>query len=276
MKENRKKKILLGVGGVLLSGLLLNQHILTVQAESVKPFKAKQQVQAKFTTNETYSIDSSSTESLTKKPSTGTILVEVSSKSVNNPQSHRILTNTEDGTVELLKNFSSEQNHSVAELISEVEKVRTETVTEQKKEQPKEEVKQVHPMGSVSTPISSGFGEVRSMMLTNGTYYQDVHNGVDFVGPDGTPIYSYRDGVVIFSEIGPDGGEGIVIQHDNGLYSYSWHLQSGSRTVQAGETVKAGQMIGRQGSTGMVTGSHLHFGLSTGYWEGYVNPLDHL
>lgn len=275
MKENRKK-ILLGVGGVLLSGLLLNQHILTVQAESVKPFKAKQQVQAKFTTNGTYNIDSSSTESLTKKPSTGTILVEVSSKSVNNPQSHRILTNTEDGMMDLLKANTSEQNHSVAELISEVEKVRTETVTEQKKEQPKEEVKQVHPMGSVSAPISSGFGEVRAMMLTNGSYYQDVHNGVDFVGPDGTPIYSYRDGVVISSEIGQDGGEGIVIQHDNGLYSYSWHLQSGSRTVQAGETVKAGQMIGRQGSTGMVTGSHLHFGLSTGYWEGYVNPLDHL
>lgn len=275
MKENRKK-ILLGVGGVLLSGLLLNQHILTVQAESVKPFKAKQQVQARFTTNGTYNIDSSSTESLTKKPSTGTILVEVSSKSVNNPQSHRILTNTEDGMMDLLKANTSEQNHSVAELISEVEKVRTETVTEQKKEQPKEEVKQVHPMGSVSAPISSGFGEVRAMMLTNGSYYQDVHNGVDFVGPDGTPIYSYRDGVVISSEIGQDGGEGIVIQHDNGLYSYSWHLQTGSRTVQAGETVKAGQMIGRQGSTGMVTGSHLHFGLSTGYWEGYVNPLDHL
>lgn len=274
MRKNRKK-ILLGFGGVLLSGLLLNQHILTVQAESVKPFKAKQQVQAKFTTNGTYSIDSSSTESLTKKPSTGTILVEVPSKSVNNPKSHRILTNTEDGTMDLLRSSSSEQNHSVAELISEVEKVRTETVTEQKKEQSKE-VKQVHPMGDVSAPISSGFGEVRAMMLTNGSYYQDVHNGVDFVGPDGTPIYSYRDGVVISSEVGPDGGEGIVIQHDNGLYSYSWHLQSGSRTVQAGETVKAGQMIGRQGSTGMVTGSHLHFGLSTGYWEGYVNPLDHL
>ena len=274
MRKNRKK-ILLGVGGVLLSGLLLNQHILTVQAESVKPFKAKQQVQAKFTTNGTYSIDNSSTESLTKKPSTGTILVEVSSKSVNNPQSHRILTNIEDGTVDLLK-ILPEQNHSVSELISEAETVRTETDTEQKKEQSKEEVKQVHLMGSVSAPISSGFGEVRSMMLTNGSYYQDVHNGVDFVGPDGTPIYSYRDGVVISSEIGLDGGEGIVIQHDNGLYSYSWHLQSGSRTVQVGETVKAGQMIGRQGSTGMVTGSHLHFGLSTGYWEGYVNPLDHL
>lgn len=275
MKENRKKKILLGIGGVLLSGLLLNQHSLTVQAESVKPFKAKQQVQAKFTTNGTYSIDSSSTESLTKKPSTGTILVEVSSKSVNNPQSHKILTNAEDGTVDLLRANSSEQNHSVSELISEVKEERTETVPEVKKEQLKE-VKQVHPMGDISAPISSGFGEVRAMMLTNGSYYQDVHNGVDFVGPDGTPIYSYRDGVVISSEVGLDGGEGIVIQHDNGLYSYSWHLQSGSRTVQAGETVKAGQMIGRQGSTGMVTGSHLHFGLSTGYWEGYVNPLDHL
>ena len=73
MKEIRKKKILLGVGGILLPGLLLNQHSLTVQAESV-----------------------------------------------NNPQSHRILTNTEDGTVDLLKTSSSEQNHSVAELISEV------------------------------------------------------------------------------------------------------------------------------------------------------------
>lgn len=177
MRKNRKK-ILLGVGGVLLSGLLLNQHILTVQAESVKPFKAKQQVQAKFTTNGTYSIDSSSTESITKKPSTGTILVEVSSKSVNNPQSHRILTNTEDGTEDLLKVNPSEQNYSVAELILEVDKVRTETVTEQKKEQPKE-VKQVHPMGSVSALISSGFGEVRAMMLTNGSYYQDVHNGVN-------------------------------------------------------------------------------------------------
>ena len=85
----------------------------------------------------------------------------------------------EVGTVDLLKTSSSEQNHSVAELISEVKEERTETVPEVKKEQPKEEVKQVHPMGSVFAPISSGFGEVRSVMLTNGSYYQDVHNGVN-------------------------------------------------------------------------------------------------
>ena len=135
---------------------------------------------------------------------------------------------------------------------------------------------QVHPMGDAQNSISSYFGEVRSMILSNGQYYSDVHNGVDYVGADGTPIHAYRAGEVVFAGVYSDGATAVIIKHDNGMYSYSWHLQAGSTTVQTGQRVEAGDVIGRQGATEMVTGSHLHFGLSTGWWSGYVNPQDYL
>ena len=54
--------------------------------------------------------------------------------------------------------------------------------------------------------------EVRSMILSNGQYYSDVHNGVDYVGADGTPIHAYRAGEVVFAGVYSDGATAVIIK----------------------------------------------------------------
>ncbi|HET7093571.1 MAG TPA: M23 family metallopeptidase, partial [Thermomicrobiales bacterium] len=57
------------------------------------------------------------------------------------------------------------------------------------------------------------------------------------------------------------GGNAIVLQIAPGVYAYYGHLQPDSITVQAGDQVTTGQVLGRLGNTGNSSGPHLHFGL---------------
>ena len=237
MKSNFAKGIL---AGTVLAGIGLYSE--TVAADEV----------VSYSVNHSYTVDTETTDTLTSTPATGSYSVNYNENSVNNERVVSLMAST--------KNIGDTGLIQLDEL-REPEPVRKE---------------QVHPMGDAKFHISSVFGEVRNLLLTNGQYYSDVHNGVDYVGEDGTPIHAYRDGEVVYSSGDQGIGEGIIIKHDNGLYSYSWHLQEGSRKVQVGDTVKAGDVIGLQGSTGYVTGSHLHFGLSTSLWSDYVNPEDYL
>lgn len=237
MKSNFAKGIL---AGTVLAGIGLYSE--TVAADEV----------VSYSVNHSYTVDTETTDTLTSNPATGSYSVNYNETSVNNDRLVSLMAFT--------KNIGDTGLIQLDEL-RELEPARKE---------------QVHPMGDAKFHISSVFGEVRNILLTNGQYYSDVHNGVDYVGEDGTPILAYRDGEVVYSSGDPGIGEGIIIKHDNGLYSYSWHLQEGSRRVQVGDTVKAGDVIGLQGSTGYVTGSHLHFGLSTSLWSDYVNPEDYL
>ena len=84
----------------------------------------------------------------------------------------------------------------------------------------------------------------------------------------GQPVYAIADGqVVIAKSIAPDSPPGkflrginsVMISHDNGEWSSYSHLQQGSVTVQKGDRVKAGQMIGRVGNSGRSGAPHLHF-----------------
>jgi len=84
-----------------------------------------------------------------------------------------------------------------------------------------------------------------------------LHKGVDIAAPEGAPILAAADGVV--RAMGVDAGYGrfIEIAHTAGMSTLYGHLSAFE--VQPGATVKAGQQIGRIGSTGSSTGSHLHF-----------------
>lgn len=114
--------------------------------------------------------------------------------------------------------------------------------------------------------VSPGSGEVR-YPLPQGSYtvartLSSGHDGADMSGPSGTPTYSAAAGVVRTSGVHPNYGEYVVIDHVVGGRSVSTlygHLSSGTRLVQAGQTVAAGQLIGQRGSTGRSTGPHLHF-----------------
>lgn len=101
--------------------------------------------------------------------------------------------------------------------------------------------------------MSSGFG-YRSDPFTGAGA---MHAGLDFKGPIGTPILAAADGRVTFA--GWQGGYGntIEITHANGLVTRYAHLSG--FTVPFGQDVKRGVQIGRMGSTGRSTGSHLHF-----------------
>jgi murein DD-endopeptidase MepM/ murein hydrolase activator NlpD len=101
--------------------------------------------------------------------------------------------------------------------------------------------------------MSSGFG-YRSDPFTGGGA---MHNGLDFKGPVGTPILAAAEGKV--TSAGSQGGYGntIEITHANGLVTRYAHLSGFN--VRLGQKVARGVQIGRMGSTGRSTGSHLHF-----------------
>ena len=101
--------------------------------------------------------------------------------------------------------------------------------------------------------MSSDFG-YRSDPFTGGSA---MHSGLDFKGPHGTEILAAADGVI--SSAGWQGGYGkcIEITHANGLVTRYAHLSGIDVTV--GQPIKRGVQIGRMGSTGRSTGSHLHF-----------------
>ncbi|MCE0494948.1 peptidoglycan DD-metalloendopeptidase family protein [Vibrio sp. DNF-1] len=85
------------------------------------------------------------------------------------------------------------------------------------------------------------------------------HNGTDFATPVGTPILSTGDGVVELIRNHPYAGKYIVIKHDNVYKTRYLHLSK--VLVHKGQHVSRGQRIALSGSTGRVTGPHLHYEL---------------
>ncbi len=83
------------------------------------------------------------------------------------------------------------------------------------------------------------------------------HQGIDLPYPTGTPVPATFDGRVRISDYVGGYGNLVVIRHANGLETFYGHLSK--RSVQAGDWVNAGDIIGLGGSTGRSTGPHLHF-----------------
>ncbi|TKB54769.1 peptidoglycan DD-metalloendopeptidase family protein [Ferrimonas aestuarii] len=83
------------------------------------------------------------------------------------------------------------------------------------------------------------------------------HNGTDYVAPVGTPIMAAGDGKVIKSAYNNLNGNYVFIQHGSKYVTKYLHLKK--RKVKQGQRVKQGQTIGLLGSTGRVTGAHLHY-----------------
>lgn len=84
-----------------------------------------------------------------------------------------------------------------------------------------------------------------------------MHEGIDFVADQGTPVFAAAGGIVTTSEMHPQYGILIEIDHGNDFSSRYAHL---SKTdVKEGQIVKRGQRIAASGNTGRSTGPHLHF-----------------
>jgi murein DD-endopeptidase MepM/ murein hydrolase activator NlpD len=100
--------------------------------------------------------------------------------------------------------------------------------------------------------IGAHFGEYGS--------WSRYHTGLDFRASYGTPIRAVKAGVVLYAGNSGDwAGNHVAIKHADGMTTMSSHMSS--MAVSAGQTVRAGQVIGHVGQTGRAFGAHLHFEL---------------
>jgi len=96
------------------------------------------------------------------------------------------------------------------------------------------------------------------------------HSGEDFSVPAGTPVYAAQRGRVALADELFFSGKTVVLDHGLGLFTFYAHLQS--ITVEPGQVVEAGTLLGRVGSTGRVTAAHLHWAARLN--QARVNPRD--
>jgi murein DD-endopeptidase MepM/ murein hydrolase activator NlpD len=95
------------------------------------------------------------------------------------------------------------------------------------------------------------------------------HSGADFRAATGTPIKAPNHGRVILVRDLYFAGQSVIIDHGLGLYTYFAHLSAFD--VTEGQDVKKGQLVGKVGATGRVTGPHLHWTARLG--ETRIDPL---
>jgi murein DD-endopeptidase MepM/ murein hydrolase activator NlpD len=103
--------------------------------------------------------------------------------------------------------------------------------------------------------MRGGFGLRRHPILG----YTKMHTGVDWAAPTGTPIYASGNGTI--EKEGWESGYGkyIRVRHTNGYETAYGHMSAFARGIEEGKRVRQGQVIGFVGSTGLSTGSHLHY-----------------
>jgi murein DD-endopeptidase MepM/ murein hydrolase activator NlpD len=101
--------------------------------------------------------------------------------------------------------------------------------------------------------LSSEYGKRKHPVLKSVRH----HHGVDLAAPEASPIRSIAAGQVIFADPYAGYGNLIVVKHENGMTSHYGHCHTIKTSI--GARIKAGQIIGTVGSTGISTGPHLHF-----------------
>ncbi len=103
--------------------------------------------------------------------------------------------------------------------------------------------------------VSTGFG-VRRIMNNE---YVSVHRGIDIKGARGEEIRASNRGRIVLAEELFFGGNTIIIDHGQGIYSIYMHIDRFA--AKPGDLVEKGDVIAFVGSTGRATGPHLHFGI---------------
>lgn len=106
--------------------------------------------------------------------------------------------------------------------------------------------------------ITLGFGD---KLYINGNF-SGSHFGIDYANIEGTPIYASNNGIVTLAEETMSYGNTVVIDHGQNIFTM--YLHCSELKVQKSEEVKKGDLIALMGSTGIATGSHLHFTVFVG------------
>jgi murein DD-endopeptidase MepM/ murein hydrolase activator NlpD len=108
----------------------------------------------------------------------------------------------------------------------------------------------------VSGSINSSFGRQTRL---NGVLNSRPHAGADYLVGEGTPVKAPAVGRVVLTGNHFFAGNSIYIDHGQGLISM--YFQLSAINVSDGDMVERGQIIGKVGKTGRVTGAHLHYGI---------------
>jgi len=111
------------------------------------------------------------------------------------------------------------------------------------------------PVATGAYHLTSRFGECSSL-------WSHCHTGLDFAAPSGTPVHAVANGTV--TEVGSAGAYGnrTIVTLEDG--TELWYCHQTSFAVTTGKQVRAGELIGYVGSTGNVTGPHLHLEVRPG------------
>ena len=122
--------------------------------------------------------------------------------------------------------------------------------------------------GKLAMPIENfiaitskfGYREAHGVVHSN-------HKGIDLCGSAGSRIMAVQDGEITHAGWQNGYGNCVEIKHTdeqgNVFYSFYGHMRDNSISVEKGQDVVTGQIIGTQGSTGNSTGDHLHFEIRT-------------
>lgn len=127
---------------------------------------------------------------------------------------------------------------------------------------------------AVSMPVASGtkvtspFGPRKNPF----TGKDEIHTGIDYGVPTGTPIKSAFNGIVKECKTQDRIGLALIVEHGNGYETLYGHLSKVD--VKVGDFVKTGDVIAHSGSSGKVTGPHLHFEIRKNGRA--VNPNDYI
>jgi murein DD-endopeptidase MepM/ murein hydrolase activator NlpD len=116
--------------------------------------------------------------------------------------------------------------------------------------------------------LTSGFG-TRSDPMTHGP---GLHQGIDIAAAAGQPVFAAADGLVVLAASTSGYGEAVYLAHGFGVTTRYGHLSE--IDVRPGQRIHRGDPIGRVGSTGRSTGSHLHYEVRLDGTP--VNPLAYI
>jgi len=111
--------------------------------------------------------------------------------------------------------------------------------------------------GSFIMPLDGEFSTEFGVRRTINKTRLSIHSGVDIRGGYGTPIKAANTGVVVMAKDTFYGGNTIILDHGQGVYTVYMHMQEFRASLN--QVVTKGETIGLVGSTGRSTGPHLHY-----------------
>jgi murein DD-endopeptidase MepM/ murein hydrolase activator NlpD len=119
------------------------------------------------------------------------------------------------------------------------------------------------PLGPPASPLPEGKGFGAKWTFNGKPESSEEHSGADYAVSAGATAVAVADGTVVIAEDLFFTGNAVFVDHGDGLISMYFHFAE--LKVQAGQDVKKGEALGLVGSTGRVTGPHLHLGVR---WHG--------